>query len=131
MKKLSIYLKNPRRFVCLFVLVCFFFLEPHAQHMEIPRLGVEWELQLPAYTTATATQDLSCTYDLYYSSRQHQILNPWSKARDRTCISWILVGFVSAAPHWELPPPFLIPAQEKRTEQRNLEMCTFREAVTH
>ena len=31
----------------------FFFLGPHLQHMEIPRLGVEIELQLPAYTTTT------------------------------------------------------------------------------
>ena len=37
--------------------VCFvLFLELHLQHMEVPRLGVESELQLPAYTTATATQ---------------------------------------------------------------------------
>ena len=28
-------------------------------HMEVPRLRVELELQLPAYTTATATQDPS------------------------------------------------------------------------
>ena len=34
-------------FVCLFV-----FLGPHPWHMEVPRLGVELELQLPAYTTA-------------------------------------------------------------------------------
>ena len=26
----------------------------HLQHMEVPRLGVEMELQLPSYTTATA-----------------------------------------------------------------------------
>ena len=32
------------------------FLGPHVWHVEVPRLGVEWELQLPAYTTATATQ---------------------------------------------------------------------------
>ena len=32
---------------------CFFvFLEPQLQHMEVPRLGVKSELQLPAYTTA-------------------------------------------------------------------------------
>ena len=30
-----------------------------ALHMEVPRLGVESELQPPAYTTATATRDLS------------------------------------------------------------------------
>ena len=43
------------------VLFCFFlyFLGPHPEHMEVPRLGVGWELQLPAYTTATATRDLS------------------------------------------------------------------------
>ena len=35
-------------FVCLFLV----FLGPHPQHMEVPRLGVKSELQLPAYTTA-------------------------------------------------------------------------------
>jgi len=54
--------------------------------MEVPRLGVKSELQLPAYTTATATQDLSYVFDLHHSSQQHQILNPLSKARDRTHI---------------------------------------------
>ena len=35
-------------------MVCFcFFLGLHLQHMEVPRLGVESELQLPAYATAT------------------------------------------------------------------------------
>ena len=33
------------------------FLELHPWHMEIIRLGIESELQLPAYTTATATPD--------------------------------------------------------------------------
>ena len=32
------------------------FLGPHPQHMEVPRQGVKSELQLPAYTTATATK---------------------------------------------------------------------------
>ena len=32
--------------------VCFAFLGLHSQHMEVPSLGVESELQLPAYTTA-------------------------------------------------------------------------------
>ena len=35
-------------FVCLFG-----FLGPHPGHMEVPRLGAELELQLPAYTTAS------------------------------------------------------------------------------
>ena len=50
--------------------------------MEVPRLGVEPELQLPAYTTATATQDLSHIYNLPHRSWQRQILNPLSEARD-------------------------------------------------
>ena len=48
--------------------------------METPRLGVQLELQLPAYVTATATQDLSRDCDLCHSSQQHRILNPLSKA---------------------------------------------------
>ena len=47
-------------------------------------LGVKLELQLPAYTTATAKQDLSRICYLHHSSRQHQILNPLSKAGDQT-----------------------------------------------
>ena len=37
----------------------FFIFESHLQHMEVPRPGVESELQLPAYTTAMATPDPS------------------------------------------------------------------------
>ena len=62
----------------------FFFLGPHLQHMEIPRLGVELELQLPAYNTATAMPDPSSICNLYCSSRQLQILNPLTEARDWT-----------------------------------------------
>ena len=52
---------------------------------KVPGKGVNLELQLPAYTTATATQDLSCICDLHHSSWQHRILNPLIEARDRTC----------------------------------------------
>ena len=53
---------------------------------EVPGLGVESELLLPAYTTATVTWDLSCIYNPHHSSRQHQILNLLSEARDWTHI---------------------------------------------
>ena len=43
--------------------------------MEVPRLGVKSELQLPAYTTATVTPDLSPICNLHYILWQHQILN--------------------------------------------------------
>jgi len=58
----------------------FFFLGLRPQHMEIPRL------QLPAYTTATATQDPSHICNLYHSSWQHWILNPLNKTRDQNHI---------------------------------------------
>ena len=51
---------------------------------EVPRLRVKSELQLLAYTTNTATQDLSCICDLHHSSQQRRILNPRSEARDGT-----------------------------------------------
>ena len=54
--------------------------------MEVPRLGVKSELQLLAYTTTTATQDPSHICDLHRILWQHQILNPLSEAKDRTCI---------------------------------------------
>ena len=52
--------------------------------MEVPGLGVESELQLPAYDTATETPDPSHVFNLHHSSRQLQILKPLSEARDRT-----------------------------------------------
>lgn len=64
-----------------FLLSFFSFSGPHLQPMEITRLGVESELQLPACTTATATRDPSHICDLYHSSCL--ILKPLSEARDR------------------------------------------------
>ena len=60
--------------------------------MEVSRLGVKLELELPAYTTATATPDPSHMCDLCCSLWQCWILNPMSKARDRTHMdtSWVL-----------------------------------------
>ena len=55
--------------------------------MEVRKLGVKTKLQLPASTTATATQDLSHICNLYHHSAwQHWILNPLSEPRDQTCI---------------------------------------------
>ena len=50
--------------------------------MEVPGLGVESELQLPAYATATTTTDLTRVCYLW----RPQILNPLSTARDQTCV---------------------------------------------
>ena len=58
----------------------------HMWHMEVPRLGVESELQLPAYTVATAMPDPSNICDLHHSSQQCWILNPLREAKDRAHI---------------------------------------------
>ena len=71
--------------------------------MEVPRLGVESELQLPAYTTATVTRDPSLIFDLDPSSQQCWILNPLNNPGIEPTSLWILVGFVSAEPQQELP----------------------------
>ena len=60
--------------------------------MEVSRLGVESELELPAYATGTIQHpDQVC--NLHHSSWQRWILNPLSGARNRTRIvmdtSWI------------------------------------------
>ena len=52
--------------------------------MKVPGLWVKSELQLPAYTTATATRNPSRICDPHHSSWQHRVLNPRSEARDRT-----------------------------------------------
>ena len=54
--------------------------------MEVPRLGVESELQLPAYTTVMATSDPSRICDLRCRLQQRPNLNPPIKARDQTSI---------------------------------------------
>ena len=76
-----------------FIFICWSFLGLRLWHMEIPRLGIYSELQVPAYTTAHETRDLSCVCDLHHSSQQRLILHPWSKARDHTLIlmatSWL------------------------------------------
>ena len=70
----------------LFFFLPFVFLGLHLRHMEVPRLGVDSELQLPVYITATAMWDLSCVCNLHHISGQCQILNALSEAKDQICI---------------------------------------------
>ena len=77
----------------LYYFFLFLILGPHLQHLEVPRLGVESELQQPAHTTATATEDPSHIFDLYHSSWQRWIPDPPNEARDQNHIledtSWV------------------------------------------
>ena len=80
-------------FILFYFILSFCVLGPHPQHIEVPRPGVQSELQLPTYTTATATRDMKWLSQLHHSSQQCRILNPLSKARDRTLVhmdaSWV------------------------------------------
>ena len=63
----------------------FFFLGPHLWPMEVSRLGVESEVQLLAYTTATATLDQATSAtSTKVCSIVGSLLSPLSGARDRT-----------------------------------------------
>ena len=79
----------------------FFFLGPYLLHMEVARLGVKSELQLPAYTTATATPDA---------------LTHWARPGIKCTSSWILVGFLT---RWATmgTPIFLISLKGKEKQQ--------------
>ena len=54
--------------------------------MEVPRLVVELELQLLAYSTATAMEDLNHVCKLHHSSQQCLTSDPLTEGRDQTHI---------------------------------------------
>ena len=67
-----------------FLFLFLFFLGPHLQCLEVPRVRVKSEL--PLLGPATASPDPSCIYDLHLSLWQCWILNPLSEAGDQTHI---------------------------------------------
>ena len=86
-------------FMYLFIYLLFFFLWLHLWHMEVPRLGVISELQLPAYAIATATPDQSCICGLCCSSQQCQILNPLAMPGIKSTYSWIIRWVLNRLSH--------------------------------
>uniref|UniRef100_A0A4X1VGC7 von Willebrand factor A domain-containing protein 8 n=1 Tax=Sus scrofa TaxID=9823 RepID=A0A4X1VGC7_PIG len=71
----------------LYFFSSFFLLGLHPWHMEVPRLGVELDLQLPACTTAHSNAGS---------------LTHWVRPGMEAVSSWMLVRFVSAEPQREL-----------------------------
>ena len=78
------------------IYIFFFFLGPHLQHTEVSRLGVQSELQLLAYTTATAMLDMSATYSTIHGKAR--FLTNWVGLEIEPASSWILFGFITAEP---------------------------------
>ena len=70
-----------------------FFLGPHLQHMEVPRLGAKSERQ------QHQIQAESVTYTTAHG--KHWVLNPQSKAREGTHIL-VDTSWVPTEPQWEL-----------------------------
>ena len=67
-------------FVCFLVLF-FVSLGPHMQHMDVPRLGVQFEPQPGLHQSH---RSMGSEPRLQPTPQQHQILNTLSKARDQT-----------------------------------------------
>ena len=81
----NMYYINIHRQGWVWIFFFLFFLGPHLQHIEVPRLGVELEQQMPAFLSHSNTRfepHLWLTPQL----RQCWILNSLSKARDWTHI---------------------------------------------
>ena len=115
-----------------FFFFSFVLLGPNLQHIECHRLGVESELQLPAYNTATATPDLSHVCDLYHSSQQCQILNPLSKDRDQTHnlivpsqIHFLYHDRNSQRQNFQQPFPTLMRQQKKYLMNQRMQLTRF------
>ena len=84
---LNQFLKPPEEVKLLImshINIAFFFsfscLRATLWHVDVPRLGAESELQLPAHTTAMPDPSHVC--DIHHTSQQRYILNPLSEARD-------------------------------------------------
>ena len=80
-------------------LVCFLFcfLGLHSRHVEVPKLGVQFELRLQQGRIRAA----SATYTTGHSNARSS--THWARPGIKPATSWILVRFVSAAPQQELP----------------------------
>ena len=81
----------------LFIYFCV--LGPHVQYMEVPRLGVESELQ-------PQQRGIRAASGTYTTGHGSQILNPLSEARDRTCVLMDASWFIITKPPWELHVSF-------------------------
>ena len=85
----------------LSIYLCFLRLYP--RHMEVLRVGVELELQPPAYATATATQDPATSATCTTAQGNARSLTHWVKPGIQPVSSWIVVVIVSTALQQELP----------------------------
>ena len=115
---------NPYFMVLWKCLVFFFFLVIlglHPQHMKVPRLGVNWSWSCWPTPQLQPQQDeiwaLFATYTIAHGNARS--LTQWARPGIETASSWILGGFVTTEPHWELQKCLVFLTIEK------LKHCTF------
>ena len=84
---------------CFFCFFCI--LAPHMWHMEDPKLGVTYELQLLAYVIAIPTQELNFICDLYHSSQLNRVAQ-WGRPGVEEARDWthILMDTSQVCYHW-------------------------------
>ena len=80
----------------------FCFLGPQLQHMEGSRLGMETELQLPAYATAIACQIQAAYVTNTTAHSNARSLTHWARPGIEPASPWMPVIFISAEPQREL-----------------------------
>ena len=99
-------------------------LGPHPWHMEVPRPGVELELQLPAYTTATPHRipATSATYTTAHDNTRS--LTHWARPGIQLSSSWILVGFITCWATEGTLPSFIFNLQLRLTLEQHGLNCT-------
>ena len=74
----------------------------HPRHMDVPRLGGKWELQLLAYTTAHGNL---------------RSLTQWARPGIKPASSWMLIRFVTTEPWWKLQRWEVVTEEFKKNEE--------------
>ena len=104
------------------IIIIFSYLGLHLRPIEIPRLEVKLELQLPAFATAIATLtamwDPTCVCAHTPAHGNTGSLTYWAGPGFKPASSWILVMFVT---HWATTPQsnYL----QSRFDKQNFEIC--------
>ena len=94
---LNKFLKFKNFYLFIYLFICF--LGPHPWHVEVPRLGVQSELQLPVYIHHSHSNTIwasSVTYTTAHSNARS--LTQWVGPGIEPTTSWFLVRFISIAP---------------------------------
>ena len=92
----------PYKQAAYFIYLYFSFLGPHPWRMDVPRLGVELELQPPATATATAMPDPNHIWTYATAQGNAEYLTYWVRPGIEPASSQLLGRFVTAEPQWEL-----------------------------